>query len=483
MRARVHSSSEREVATPVRRSAAAVRGGTAHALQRSLGNRIVGHAVRGGGEVPVPARVRGEAEARLGESLAAVRVRADSPEAVTLGAAAFTRGGHVHFAPGALGRDIVRGHPVLRHELEHVGQQRRGEVPVTGHIAGIAVNTDPRLEQAANAPGPLAAGKGPAGPAVAVAQLYTYNGSVLVARDQSIAQLKAVIEACAAGHGTLGRNDAYEVVEAYVEASVGQGGTRFDVSSRALDWLLSHLDITALSDEAQEFVVAENRAHAQPEDKAPVGIKGVLARLWERISKSFDVVDSVASMNALIKSSDFSDAVKSAEGILGPLGVALAAIGLAGNVKECIEAAVRQRAAGAALTAVGAADELGGALEFAQQENRWSAGVHLVRALIDMAMIAFGALSIATVGWASPALAVTGLLGLVVSLGSWIMRRRHKKRRDEVARTLWKFRNNAAVVAMLAKGPWGGFTNDDLSDAAGNESKFLREVSDRLTPA
>ena len=95
-------------------------------------------------------------------------------------------------------------------------------------------------------------------------------------------------------------------------------------------------------------------------------------------------------------------------------------------------------------------------------------------------MIAFGALALATAGWASPALAVAGLLGLVMGIASWIWRRIRKREREDVTRKLWKYRADPAVRAMLATAAWGGFTEDDLSDKVGNEAKFLRVVSDCL---
>lgn len=488
MRARIHSSSEREAATSVRRPAAATRGGKAHALQRSLGNRIVGHAIRsGGGEVPVPARVRGEAEARLGESLAAVRVRTDSPEAARLGTPAFTRGDAIHFAAGAFGRDVVRGHPVLRHELEHVGQQRRGEVPVTGHVAGIAVNTDPRLEQAANAPGPQAAREGPARPAVAVAQLYTYNGGNFNAQDQTIETLKAVLEAWGNGAAALTSADAIEVINALGEKCRAAGretlGLGASAKMRINELALQGERLDQINDDAWTLIGEESNAVNHDAAKAPKNFKEKVAEVWDRLVLAFDTVDSAGAAGAWIKANQLSDSLESVTAVLGPLGVVLAALGAGANLVATFSAARRYFAAKKARESVHD-DTLGQALEFARDENRTNAGMHLARAVIDACIVAFGIATLASAGWASPALAVAGLVGLAAAGYSWWARWRKKRKREVITQALWVHRSNAHVQTMLAHPSWGGFTADEL---AGNspefESKFLREVSDRLTPA
>lgn len=477
MRERQSSSAEHAAANADSPLRAPDPQGATHTLQRGFGNRIVGQALREAGGSPLPPRVRREAESALGENLAGVRVHAGSHEAVLLRSLAFARGDHIHFAPGALGRDIVRGHPVLRHELGHVGQQRRGEVPVTGFIAGIPVNTDASLERAANGPVPAGAARGPAS---AVAQRYTdASGHAVDASSQSREELAAVLQSWADRALVLAGADAAEVVNAFAvkcrEAGMGRFNVHLDVFRKIQSVSLDRLD-----DLTQEFLVAETQAHAAPESKAPKGLGGMLTAIWERATGALDIVDSAASLNALVKSTEFSEGVQAAEAVLGPIGIALAAIGLAGNVKDTVQAALRYNAAKAALIQVGARDELGPALEFARDENAWSAGIHLVRALIDAAMIAFGALALATAGWASPALAVAGLLGLVMGIASWIWRRIRKREREDVTRKLWKYRADPAVSAMLATAAWGGFTEDDLSDKAGNEAKFLRVVSDGL---
>lgn len=491
MRARIHSASEREAATTVRRPAAATRGGTAHALQRSLGNRIVGHAIRGGGEVPVPARVRGEAEVRLGESLAAVRVRPDSSEAVRLGAPAFTRGDDIHFAPGALGRDIARGYPVLRHELEHVGQQRRGEVPVTGHVAGIAVNTDPRLEQAANAPGPQVPRRGPARPAVAVAQMYqyTYRGAPCDTDLQSVQELRGVVEAWGNGSARgndLAYHDAVEVLNAFATKCRAVGLKRLVISAEASVYLAAALDMenVPLNDAARSLIEAEKDAWASDASKAPKDFKEKVAGAWDRLVLAFDSVDSAGAVGAWIKANQLSDSLESVTAVLGPIGVALAALGAGANLVAMFGAARRYFAAKTACAGVQQDEELQEALAFARDENRTNAGMHLARAVIDACIVAFGVLTLASAGWASPALAVAGLVGLAAAGLSWWARWRHKKRREEVTRTLWNYRGNPHVQAMLRHPSWGGFAQADLDGPSPEfESKFLREVSDRLTPA
>lgn len=484
MRARIQSTRERETSTPVRRGAPAQRGDQAHALQRSLGNRIVGHAVRNAGGT-VPAAVRRAAEATHGESFADVRVHPDSAEAVALGTPAFTRGEHVHFAPGALGRDVVRGFPVLRHELGHVGQQRRGEVPVTGVVAGIAVNTDPQLERAAN--GPTRRAPARAAAPVAVAQLYTLNGAEHDASAENVDVLRDLLEAWAKNPTkvVLGPADVREVVNVYANKCVDQFGlSRLYISSMLLDALVPMAyGAVRFGETAERLLVAENAAQKTDPQKAKKDFGGVLAGVWDKIALAFDSVDSSAAVGALIKTSEYSESFETAASVLGPLGIALAGLGMAGNLGAMVCAAQRYAVAKKAFIAA-EFEPVQEALEFARDENYECAGMHLARALIDAAIVAFGAATLASFGWASPALAVAGLCGLLGTFIAWIERRRKKARREAVTERLWEFRNVPSVRTMLMHKAWGGFSATDLlgSDEL-THAKFLREVSDRLKPA
>jgi len=75
---------------------------------------------------PLDADVRAGMEARLGHDFGHVRVHADAPAAagaLSIGAAAYTAGSDVVFAPGAYAPRTPGGARLLAHELTHVAQQ------------------------------------------------------------------------------------------------------------------------------------------------------------------------------------------------------------------------------------------------------------------------------------------------------------------------------------------------------------------------
>lgn len=79
---------------------------------------------------PLAAPVRTAMEARLGASLADVRVHADAPAAhaaARAGAHAYTIGSDVYFAAGKFAPHTPEGATRLAHELVHVEQQRAGQ--------------------------------------------------------------------------------------------------------------------------------------------------------------------------------------------------------------------------------------------------------------------------------------------------------------------------------------------------------------------
>jgi len=97
-----------------------------------------------GGGVPLPAAVRQKMEAAFGANFADVRVHVDA-RAASIGAVAFTRGSHIHFAPAQYNPSTLRGQHLLAHELAHVVQQRTGRVR-NPFGAGVAVVQDTLLE-------------------------------------------------------------------------------------------------------------------------------------------------------------------------------------------------------------------------------------------------------------------------------------------------------------------------------------------------
>jgi hypothetical protein len=126
-------------------------------------------SVLGRGGEPVPASLRAPMQERFGIDLSGVQLHRDDAAhaaASALHARAFTSGSHIVFGAGV---DLHGdgGRKVLAHELAHVVQQARGEVP-SGWIDGGA--HDP-LERAADAmadsasrPAPAAADRTAAGP-------------------------------------------------------------------------------------------------------------------------------------------------------------------------------------------------------------------------------------------------------------------------------------------------------------------------------
>ena len=84
------------------------------------------------------------------EGLDGVQVHYNSPLPGRVDAEAYTQGDHIYLAAGQ------ERH--LPHELGHVMQQRRGHVPTTERISGLAANTNPALEHEADVLGQQFAG-------------------------------------------------------------------------------------------------------------------------------------------------------------------------------------------------------------------------------------------------------------------------------------------------------------------------------------
>ncbi|HEY0016894.1 MAG TPA: DUF4157 domain-containing protein [Longimicrobium sp.] len=100
------------------------------------------------GGSPLPAPVQAKMEHALGHSFANVRVH-QGQEAPSIGALAFARGSHLHFAPGQYRPHSAAGQRILAHELAHVVQQREGRVAHPG--GAVPINDDARLEAQADA--------------------------------------------------------------------------------------------------------------------------------------------------------------------------------------------------------------------------------------------------------------------------------------------------------------------------------------------
>jgi hypothetical protein len=99
-------------------------------------------------------------ERSFGTDFSDVRVHEDS-SARAIGAAAFTRGADIHFAPGKFSPHAGAGQRLLAHELTHVVQQRAGRVRGT-QVGGMSLNTSPALEAEADRQGAKAASGEPA---------------------------------------------------------------------------------------------------------------------------------------------------------------------------------------------------------------------------------------------------------------------------------------------------------------------------------
>lgn len=93
---------------------------------------------------PLAAAVLQRMEDLFGARLPEVRIHT-GPQPQALGAAAFTLGTDIFFAPGRFCPESVQGSQLLAHEIAHVVQQRSGRVRnVFGH--GVALVQDPALE-------------------------------------------------------------------------------------------------------------------------------------------------------------------------------------------------------------------------------------------------------------------------------------------------------------------------------------------------
>jgi hypothetical protein len=131
----------------------------------------------------VPVEVKAKAEAVLGADLSHVTIRANSIKASAIGAAAFTQGSDIHFAPGRFRTDSRAGQALLGHELTHVVQQREGRVAPTRQASGFLLNESQDLETEANRAGRRIAGAAGAGGADNFTAHLRARGSVAVGHN------------------------------------------------------------------------------------------------------------------------------------------------------------------------------------------------------------------------------------------------------------------------------------------------------------
>lgn len=99
------------------------------------------------GGIVLPGSVRRQAEQSLGADFSSVRVHQDGL-ADANSALAVACGDDLHFAPGEYQPQSRSGLQLLGHELQHVVQQRRGQVPrpAAGMTSGASVVEEPALE-------------------------------------------------------------------------------------------------------------------------------------------------------------------------------------------------------------------------------------------------------------------------------------------------------------------------------------------------
>lgn len=93
----------------------------------------------------LPGPLRAGIEALTGQDMSGVRVHRNSSQPAQLNALAYAQGSDIHLGPGQ------ERH--LPHEAWHVLQQRQGRVRPTTQMAGLAINTDAKLEAEAEAMG------------------------------------------------------------------------------------------------------------------------------------------------------------------------------------------------------------------------------------------------------------------------------------------------------------------------------------------
>jgi hypothetical protein len=110
----------------------------------------------------LPAPVKSKMEGAFGFDFGSVRVH-EGEHAGALGAAAYTQGDQLHFAPGQYDPSSQGGQELIGHELAHVVQQGEGRVAATTQFKGVDGNDDAGLEHEADTWGARAARGEPVG--------------------------------------------------------------------------------------------------------------------------------------------------------------------------------------------------------------------------------------------------------------------------------------------------------------------------------
>ncbi len=135
-------------------------GGASTAIQAKAGgepemNAAAFQSTPEGSGSTLPPPVQRKMEAAFGTNFSDVRIH-ETPKAQSIGAAAYTQGNHIYFAPGQYDPSSIGGQSLLGHELTHVVQQRAGRVAAPGGN-GVPINADPSLEAEADRLGAQAA--------------------------------------------------------------------------------------------------------------------------------------------------------------------------------------------------------------------------------------------------------------------------------------------------------------------------------------
>ena len=222
-------------------AAAAAPAGTTGVVEDPFALHLEG--ARGGSMEPA---VQAKMERSFGTSFADVRVH-EGPQAAAMGAAAYTQGTDVHFAPGQYAPDRAEGQELLGHELAHVVQQRQGRVSPDARSGKDApINSDPALEAEADAAGARAA-RGEA------AHVGSAGAPVAAVQRRALA---VPVTAVGASSGALARDMAAVVGgsfeggpaggEAVVQAKV-LDGKRLLAAVRGLDFFKDKLDNVKLA--------------------------------------------------------------------------------------------------------------------------------------------------------------------------------------------------------------------------------------------
>jgi hypothetical protein len=130
---------------------------------------------RGGGQA-LPGDVQAKMGAAFGADFASVRVH-EGPHVTDMGAAAYTQGADIHFAPGQYQPGSQGGQELIGHELAHVVQQSQGQVGATTQAKGVGINDDESLEREADEMGARAA-RGESASASSPAQAISASNAV-----------------------------------------------------------------------------------------------------------------------------------------------------------------------------------------------------------------------------------------------------------------------------------------------------------------